>query len=238
MVRLYIPHMDPSPFDLDKDQAHYLKNVLRLNDHDNIHVFNETGEWLARLDHITKSQATVSLVKQTRAPTTLPPLGLAFAPLKHDAQYFLLEKATELGVRDLYPVMTQRSNIHKIPHEKWIKNTLEATQQCERLAPPTVHPLQSLDHFIKALPENMTLFVAKERGDALPIRDALQQRSSQEMCIFLIGPEGGFTPEELHFLSRSSCVKFIHLGPRILRAETAALATLTCFQSLLGDWQR
>lgn len=236
MVRLYIPKLDTHSLTLDKDHAHYLKNVLRLNEGDTLQVFNETGEWLAQINDLKKSQASLVLSQQLRHPETLPRLGLAFAPLKHDAQSFLLEKATELGVTDLYPVITHRCNIHKISQEKWAKNTIEASQQCERLTPPTVHPLQPLEVFFKSVGDH-TLFMAKERGDAVPIAQALAGPLSKP-CIFLIGPEGGFTPQEFTLVAKAPNVQFIHLGPRILRAETAALATLTCFQSLLGDWQR
>ncbi len=238
MVRLYLAQLSPSPFDLDKDHAHYLKNVLRLQINDTLHVFNEGGEWRAQILELKKNHATIKLVEKVRESHPLPFVGLAFAPLKHDAQHFLLEKAAELGATDLYPVITQRSNVHRVSIEKWVKNTIEATQQCERLSPPILHDLQSLDQFLKNLGENHHLLVARERGDARPITSVLSELDSCQKCIFLIGPEGGFTPEEFHTMARRSKVHFITLGPRILRAETAALASLACFQSLLGDWQR
>jgi 16S rRNA (uracil1498-N3)-methyltransferase len=238
MVRLYMSKLDTSPFDLEKDHVHYLKNVLRLQSQDYIQVFNETGEWQAQILEMTKNHGTAALVKQLRAPAPLAPIGLAFAPLKHDAQLFLLEKATELGVTDFYPIITQRSNVHRIAPDKWMKNTIEACQQCERLSPPAIHSLQPLDQFLKELGDDIDILVAKERGEARPIAQTLSNMPSGRKCIFIIGPEGGFTMEEFSALTRHPQAQFITLGPRILRAETAALAVLTCFQSLLGDWQK
>jgi 16S rRNA (uracil1498-N3)-methyltransferase len=237
MARLYISSLKTSPLVLDKDQTHYLKNVLRLRVNDSFHVFNETGEWEANILDLKKGSCLIALGQQMRTPTPLPSVGLAFAPLKHDAQSFLLEKATELGVTDLYPVITQRSNIHRIQSDKWLKNTIEACQQCERLSPPHLHALQPLPQFLASLTDNIQLLVAKERGPASAISDLLTNLSSEKIPIFLIGPEGGFTDEEFQLLHHQSQCNFLTLGPRILRAETAALAVLSCFQALIGDWQ-
>jgi 16S rRNA (uracil1498-N3)-methyltransferase len=237
MVRLYIPPPLTSPFTLDKDQTHYLRTVLRLTLNDTLHVFNEQGEWQAKIINLTKNQAELSLEQQLKFSAPMVQVGLAFAPLKHDAQSFLIEKATELGATHLYPVITQRSNIHRLQRDKLIKNTIEASQQCERLALPEVFELQALPRFLQNFPGDTCLFVAKERDSAPPLAEVLKKKAPQTPCIFLIGPEGGFTPEEFSYLARYSFTQFISLGPRILRAETAALATLSCFQAIIGDWQ-
>lgn len=261
MVRLYIGADDyvdlVSSFDqsfieqqkifLSSDHIHYLRNVLRFSVGDSLIVYNERqGEWSARIDSLSKNSGTICLLKQERIFQPLPVAQLLFSPLKHDPLLFLLEKATELGVTHLHPVLTNRTVVTKINREKIYRNCVEASQQCERLDVPVVSSLQSLKSWVSAYCENDhfhqdidILLVCQERGQDRFIGEVLKslyemkQNNSQNKNIsisILVGPEGGFTTEELSWLGTFPFVQFCHLGPCILRAETAAVYALTALQ--------
>ena len=216
-------------------QAHYLGNVLRRGIGDAVWLFNgQDGEFSAEIAAIRKDRASFRLGPQRRAPAPEPDLRLVVAALKRDALDWLVEKATELGVAAIHPVFTQRSVAERVNTQRLTTIAREAAEQCERLTllriaePVPLHAL--LDGWGAAPP----LLVAAERRLAPPIAQAAAGLGLP--LALLVGPEGGFTGLELDDLLRRPFVAPIALGPRILRAETAALAGLVVLQALAGDW--
>jgi len=240
MVRLYInTQLDTGKIIFLQDyQIHYLRNVLRLKEKDQIQLFNaESGEWRGELVTLTKSQGSVLLQQQIRPMAIEPNVDLLFAPLKQEAMHYLIEKATELGVSRLFPVMTEFAQIPKVNREKVLRYCMDAAQQCERLSVPEVFSLTSLHDVLQSWEEERLLIVCLERQESVAIAVLLQQLPAEQKVAFLIGPEGGLSPKDIATLSCCSFVRFCRMGPRILRAETAAVAALACYQSLRGDWQ-
>jgi 16S rRNA (uracil1498-N3)-methyltransferase len=240
-ARLYVPD-DLGPglsFDLSAGQAHYLRNVLRLPVGAEIALFNgRDGEWLGRIDGIGKGKCSVVLGERRRPQSAEPDLWLVFAPVKRARIDYLVEKATELGVAQLYPVRTQRTIVERVNVERLQANAVEAAEQTERLAVPLVHPPESLPTLIARWPAGRRLIVCDERGRAPPIAQtvgALRDTLSAGAAV-LTGPEGGFTETELDGLANLPFVTPVSLGPRVLRADTAALAALAVFQAVAGDW--
>ncbi len=241
-ARLYVPD-DLGPgrsLALAEAQAHYLRNVLRLGPGAALAFFNgRDGEWLGRIDGIGKGRCSVALDAQTRQQIPEPDLWLVFAPVKRARIDYLVEKATELGVAELRPVRTQRTIVERVNVERLQANAVEAAEQTERLAVPLVHPPESLPALIARWPEGRRLIVCDERGRAPPIAAvvaALRDRPAAGAAV-LIGPEGGFTETELDGLANLPFVNAVSLGPRVLRADTAALAALAVFQAVAGDWR-
>jgi 16S rRNA (uracil1498-N3)-methyltransferase len=239
MVRLYIDsHLDTGKLiELQEHQLHYLRNVLRLKMNDLVQLFNgQDGEWQGMLEICTKSKAVVLVQQCLRAPIVEATVTLLFAPLKQEAMHFLIEKTTELGVSCLQPVTTEFTQIHKLNMEKMGRYCVDAAQQCERLSVPVMNPLQSLSDVLQTWSSNKILIVCLERQESLPIASLLQQLDVMQEVAFLVGPEGGLSARDIALLSTHSFVRFCRMGSRILRAETAAVAALACFQSLRGDW--
>lgn len=240
MTRLY--HADDlfanQVLTLSEGQTHYLRHVLRAAIGHRLAIFNERdGEWLAQLATLSKTASTVILEKQVRHATIGPDVTLLFAPIKHDPLTFLMEKATELGARHFHPVMTERCNISRLNQERLQRNVIEAVQQCERFDIPTLHPLMPLRNVVSKWDAHVPLFVCQERGEVPSITQALRSLSATTPVGFLVGPEGGFSSQEIAYLKSLPFTQFVSLGPRILRAETAALAALVCYQALVGDWE-
>lgn len=239
MTRLYHPDdlYSAREITLSDGQSHYLRNVLRATIGHRLAVFNERdGEWSAHVSTLTKNTVCITIEGQLRPATPGPDLTLMFAPIKHDPLTFLMEKATELGVRNFHPVMTERCNISRVNHERLQNNVIEAAQQCERFDVPRIHPMVSLAKSLSGWDATIPLFVCQERGDVPSITQSLRKLPPFTPAGFLIGPEGGFSPQEFAYLKSFSFTKNISLGPRILRAETASLAALTCYQAIVGDW--
>lgn len=221
---------------LDGDQAHYLRGVLRQAPGDTVLVFAAAaGEWLAQIATLTKNAASVRLIERTRAPVPVPDLWLAFAPLKAGRTEYVVEKATELGVARLKPVLTRRGDVGRVNLDRLRANAAEAAQQCERTDVPLVDPLVDLSALLAAWDAGRALLVAAEAGPARPLLDVVRERGDGPAAL-LIGPEGGFDPEELALLAAHPFVVPVGLGPRILRADTAAFAALALWQAAAGDW--
>jgi len=240
MVRLYIDsQLDTGKLILlQEHQAHYLRNVRRLTSQNSIHLFNERdGEWLATLETLSKSKVMAEVKQQVRMAIKEPEVKLLFAPLKPDALHFLIEKATELGVSYLQPITTDYTQINKINTEKITRYCIGAAEQCERLSLPSLGDLKSLKEIGQDWPEDTVLIVCLERQDSLPLLQGIRQLPPTQKVAFLIGPEGGFSARDIVVLSSYPFVKFCRMGPRILRAETAVIAALSCFQAIRGDWQ-
>jgi 16S rRNA (uracil1498-N3)-methyltransferase len=233
-TRLYLDHAlktgDSTP--IPAERRHYLTHVLRLKPGAEVFVFNErSGEFLATFDN-----TALVLQQQTRGPSPTHDLVLAFAPLKKDATDFLLEKATELGASHLQPVFTDYTNSQRFNADRAIAQTIHASEQCQRLDVPQILPPLNLRDFIATWPFGKTILYADEMKSAPGIREYLAS-STQAPAGILIGPEGGFSAKEREFLHHAPGVQPVHLGPRILRAETAAVAALAVLQALAGDWE-
>ena len=235
-IRLYVdqPLLAGQPVALDEAQANYLFNVMRLGVGDAVALFNgRDGEWLARVLRAGKRSGEAMPEAQS-APLRLPPdLWLIFAPVKKVRTDFIVEKAVELGVARILPVQTRRTQGDRIRHDKMCAHAIEAAEQCGATCVPTVEDMQPLDRLLAQWPEDRRILWADE---GLAGRAALATLTPGPWAI-LIGPEGGFTAEERDRLTALPHVTPVSLGPRILRAETAAVAALVLWQSMLGDWR-
>jgi 16S rRNA (uracil1498-N3)-methyltransferase len=215
-------------------QAHHLGTVLRRGAGDAVALFNaRDGEFAATIAHLRKDRCAFALGARRRAPAPEPDLRLVVAALKRDALDWVAEKATELGVSSIQPVLTRRSVVDRVNLDRLCAIARGAAEQCERLSVPVVHPARPLHAVLDAW-DGAPLFVAAERRGALPIRQAAA--GARLPCGWLIGPEGGFEDAELDDACRRAFVTAVALGPRILRAETAAVAGLAVLQALAGDW--
>tara|TARA_R110000868_G_scaffold153698_4_gene379302 strand:- start:1904 stop:2671 length:768 start_codon:yes stop_codon:yes gene_type:complete len=215
-------------------QAHYLLHVMRCKPGQPVALFNgRDGEWWASLAIPTKRSVQFDVEKLSRVQDSAPDLWLAFAPVKRVD--FIAEKASELGVAALLPVFTQRTDIKRVKVERLQAHALEAAEQCSRLSVPTVHTPCSFDQFVTEWPVDRRLYFLDESGGGAPIAQALMS-ATREPCGFLTGPEGGFAQSELDALRQLPFATAVGLGPRLLRAETAAIAALACWQALVGDW--
>ena len=239
-TRLYVPDdlSAGASVALDAPQAHYLRNVLRLGRGAPVALFNgHDGEWRAIIESFSKETCTVRLDRRTREQVPEPDLWLAFAPVKRARIDFLVEKATELGVSALQPVLTERTQVERINLDRLRANVREAAEQTERLTLPEVRAPLSLMRAVELWPAERRLLLCDESGISPDIASALHAEQPGVWGV-LTGPEGGFTQRELDALRNLPFVCAVGLGPRVLRADTAALAALAVFQSLLGDWRR
>ena len=209
---------------------------MRLGMGDSVTVFNgRDGEWSARIAEVGKGRCSVELADRLRAQRPEPDLWLLFAPIKKAPLDFMVEKATELGVSRLCPVITQRTVVSRVNGERMRANAIEAAEQCERLSVPDIAEPINLDRLIAQWPRR-SMMVMDETGSGRPIAEVLAS-AGHGPCAILVGPEGGFARSELDALRKLSSVTFVGLGPRILRADTAALSALACWQALIGDWR-
>jgi 16S rRNA (uracil1498-N3)-methyltransferase len=219
------------------EQVNYLGNVLRLAAGAKILVFNgRDGEWRARLTEIGKRRGTLECVAQGRPQQNGPDLHYVFAPLKHARLDYMVQKATELGVARLQPVLTRRTVAARINLERMQANAIEAAEQCGVLRVPTVgEPLRLETLLAEWNPERKLIFGDESADVASPLA-ALAEVGAGPLAV-LIGPEGGFDPAERKLLREQPFALPISLGPRIMRADTAAVAALTLVNAVLGDWR-
>ena len=219
--------------ELDAAQANYLGNVLRLKQGDRLLIFDgASGEWLAEVAQVAKRKMTLAVLEPTRPQESVPDLWLAFAPVKKGRVDWLVEKAVELGVARLVPVITQRTIVDKLNLERMRAHIVEAAEQCGRTALAEIDEPVKLDAFLKVRDSARTLYFADESGGE-PAATAFKPG----LALILIGPEGGFTPDEAAAIRAAPNAIAISLGPRILRAETAALAGVAAWMSAVGDWR-
>lgn len=227
---------------LDGPRAHYLRDVLRLGIGAQVLLFNgRDGEWRATVTASAKRSLDLGIESQTRPQDSEPDLWLCFAPVKKARIDFIAEKATELGVSALLPVITRRTNVDRVNVERLRANAAEAAEQTERLTVPEVREPLDLGKLLDTWPGGRRLMMCDETGGGPPIGEALLQLDEAARAApwaIVIGPEGGFAETELQALRRIKDVTSVGLGPRILRADTAALAALACWQALVGDWRR
>jgi 16S rRNA (uracil1498-N3)-methyltransferase len=221
---------------LDRNQSNYLGNVLRLSAGDTILVFNgRDGEWQATISG-RKRPDLLEVTAQTRPQDWLPDLTYAFAPLKHARLDYMVQKAVEMGASTLQPVWTRFSQPARVNSERMQANVIEAAEQCGILSIAAVGELVSLNRWLTdRYPERLLIFCDEDADVADPVAALLAEAASQEIDV-LVGPEGGFALEERDFLLRQPRILRLSLGPRILRADTAAVAALALVQAVLGDW--
>lgn len=219
---------------LDQGQAHYLFNVLRRGQGDRLVLFNgRDGEWGATITQAGKKKGVAVVETLLRAQITEPDIWLLFAPLKKGPMEILVEKSVELGVARLCPVITQYTNAPKLNLPRLRAQVIEAAEQCERLCVPDVAAARSLSDWLGDWPQDRALVFANE--DRPPDGAHLIAGATVPAAI-LIGPEGGFAPDEITRIESMAQARPISLGPRVLRAETAAIAALALWQSQMGDW--
>lgn len=223
---------------LEKTQSNYLVNVLRLNADDEVILFNgEHGAFRAVLANASKKAAVLNVLEQTSTQTAPSSIDYIFAPIKAARLDYMVQKATEMGVNALRPVQTQHTQMSRIKYDRMRANAVEAAEQCEILNVPTVHEAVTLEKLIANWAEtdsDRILIFADEEAEIKDATAALQPHDGHKVAV-LIGPEGGFSTEERALLRAQSFCVPISLGPRILRADTAAIVALTLVQSNIGD---
>ncbi|MBC7986617.1 MAG: 16S rRNA (uracil(1498)-N(3))-methyltransferase [Sphingomonadaceae bacterium] len=219
---------------LDAAQANYLIRVLRLGPGDQAKLFDDrSGEWLAEIAHVGKRDAVLRVVGHLREREAVPDLWLCAAPIKRARWDWVAEKATELGVARLIPVRTARTVVDRVKDDRLRAHMIEAAEQCERTALPELAAMTSLDALLADWPETRHLFFADERGGG-SFRKALAAHDGR--AAILIGPEGGFTDAENAAIRALPASVPVSLGPRILRADTAAVAAVALWMAGRGDW--
>ena len=242
VTRLFIdqPFSVNRSISFSESQTHYLKNVLRMGLGDPVHLFNgRDGEWRSVIDRMSRRRCSSILEEQVLEQKHEPNLWLIFAPVKRARIDFIAAKATELGVSKLLPVFTEFTDVSRVNTQRLRANAMEAAEQSGRLSVPKVNEPEDLTSTIESWPGDRTLLYCDETGNGTKIGDYLKlaKRASRTApTAFLIGPEGGFSSSELDLLEEKNNFTAIDLGPRILRADTAAIAALSCWLSVLGDW--
>lgn len=217
-------------------QAHYLLHVMRARAGDAVSLFNGAdGEWLARITGISKRSCSLECERRIAPQSEVPDLWLCFAPIKKTPADYVVQKATELGVRVLQPVFTRRTIVTRVNLERMRANAVEAAEQSDRLDVPECREPLSFDKLLAGWPKDRRLIFCDE-GGAPPFAEAVRALADGPAAIFT-GPEGGFDPSEREALRSLPHVVPVSLGPRILRADTAALAALALWQSIKGDWR-
>jgi 16S rRNA (uracil1498-N3)-methyltransferase len=225
--------------ELNRDQAHYIGNVLRRAAGDAVLVFNgRDGEWQAAISG-RKRPDQLTILARTRPQDHLPDLHLVFAPLKHARLDYMVQKAVEMGASALRPVMTRFTQVSRVNLERMRANIIEAAEQCGILNLAVVHEPLPLEQYLTQRDQSRRLLFCDERAPVEnPVAALTGVAGAPSSGIdLLIGPEGGFAEEERAALLRQSKISRLSLGPRILRADTAAVAAIAVAQATLGDWK-
>jgi 16S rRNA (uracil1498-N3)-methyltransferase len=219
---------------VSEDQAHYLLHVMRAKPGRRLSLFNgRDGEWLAEIATADKSGLILTCLRKTQKQAGVPDLWLLFAPVKKTPSDYLTQKATELGVSLLQPVITRHTIVARVNAGRMAANAVEAAEQSGRLTVPEIRETLPLDKALLGWPGERRIYFCDEDGEARP----LAKMALAGPAAILTGPEGGFHMEERAYLRRLPFVTPVSLGPRILRADTAALAALAIWQAAVGDWK-
>ena len=226
---------------LEQPQAHYLLHVMRIKAGDPVLLFNgRDGEWRARLESPGKRGVSAQLEERIRGQTTPGDLHYWFAPLKHSRLDYMAQKAVEMGAARLQPVVTRHTQAARVNLERLRANAVEAAEQCGILTLPEIGAPADLEKALSdRAPSRLLIFCdedAEVKDPVAALRQACAERSGALPLALLVGPEGGFADEERAMLLRAPRVVQLALGPRILRADTAAVAALALVQAVLGDW--
>jgi 16S rRNA (uracil1498-N3)-methyltransferase len=222
---------------LDAKLLHYLATVMRVAPGEQVTAFNgRHGEWLCRLLQPTRKTGILKAESQTKPQPKTGDIWFAFAPIKSERLDYLVQKAVEMGVSDAFPVFTERTQGRHFNAGKARANMVEAAEQCGILAVPALHDAVGFDGFLSALPTGRTLIFCDEDAEHRNPLDAVAAIGRSMPIAIIIGPVGGFSePERQQLMARPGTVR-ISLGPRILRADTAAVAALAVIQAAIGDW--
>lgn len=234
--RLFVeqPLADGLELRIEGGQAHYLLSVMRLKAGEIVKLFDDrTGEWLAEAVALGKRDLVLRVTAKLREREAVPDLWLCAAPIKRGRIDWVAEKASELGVARLVPVATRRAVVDKLNAERLRAHMIEAAEQCERTALPALDPMIRLDVLLPDWPADRALFFADEEG-GIPLAEAA--RANPGPAAILVGPEGGFDPAEREAIRAVPAAIPVSLGPRILRADTAAVAAVSIWMALNGDW--
>jgi 16S rRNA (uracil1498-N3)-methyltransferase len=219
------------------DQAHYLLNVMRRSDGDPVVLFNgRDGEWQGAIRKTGKRTAEVDLAEKLRAQTAPPDIDYCFAPIKRARLDFIAQKATELGAARLHPIVTRFTMAERVKTERLRANAVEAAEQCGILWVPEIAEPVAFDRWLADRDPSRTLIFCDE---AAPVANPIEALKAAPDGLFavLIGPEGGFSPDERDLLLRGDNVIAISLGPRVMRADTAGIAAMALLQAVKGDWR-
>jgi 16S rRNA (uracil1498-N3)-methyltransferase len=238
LQRLFVPNdlSAGAEFEADPQQSHYLAHVLRLADGAGLLLFNgRDGEWSASVAGKTKKTVSLAVGTLQRPQPPLPDLVYCFAPLKQGRLDYLVQKAVEMGAGVLQPVITQHTQVPKLGIDRLKANVIEAAEQCGILAIPEVREAEKLERVLAGWDAGRRLVFCDEDASTNNPMPALNKISEQKLAL-LVGPEGGFSDEERKMLRALPFVTAIPLGPRILRADTAAVAALAIIQASIGDW--
>ncbi|WP_321342676.1 16S rRNA (uracil(1498)-N(3))-methyltransferase [Breoghania sp.] len=242
MPRLYLDAdlAEGRAIELDRAQSNYLLNVMRLKDGAGVLVFNgRDGEWRAEIAQAGRKACTLTPCELMRAQDPLPDLVYCFAPLKHARLDYMVQKAAEMGAGALQPVMTRFTQSGRINLDRARANVIEACEQCGVIAVPEIREPVTLDRLVSGWQETepgRRLIFCDEGEESQNPLEALEGLERGPLAV-LIGPEGGFAEDERELLRRQDYVAPVPLGPRVLRADTAAVAALAIVQALLGDWR-
>jgi len=237
-IRLYVegPLAAETVLPLDNAQSNYLFGVMRRKVGDRLRVFDgANGEWIAEVAKANKRNGLLVCKEAARPQVSPPDLWLLFAPIKKARAAFIVEKAVEMGVQSLHPVVTDFTN-ERINTGRMQAHAIEAAEQCgATFVPDVLEPVKLLD-MLESWPVGRKLMFCDEGRAALPVAAALAAQQAGPWAI-VIGPEGGFSADEIAALRGLEAVVSVTLGPRILRADTAAVAAITAWQMALGDWR-
>jgi 16S rRNA (uracil1498-N3)-methyltransferase len=223
---------------LDRGQANYLLNVLRLKAGESVLIFNgQDGEWRAEVEVEGRKAAGLVCVELTREQGAAPDIIYAFAPLKHARLDYMVQKAVEMGAGVLQPILTRRTQASRVNLERMRSNAVEAAEQCGILSIPEVREEENLERFLKGLEKDrLVVFCDESAPVSNPVEALAKLGNKQAGLAVIVGPEGGFTDQERALVAAHERCVCVSLGPRILRADTAAVAALAIVQAVLGDW--
>ena len=235
-IRLFVDHTlgEAQSVPLNKDQAHYIFSVMRKSIGETILIFDgNNGEWEASIEEISKKSGVLLCIKQTKPQIMPPDLWLFFSPLKKVRTDFIVEKATELGVAKIIPVQTEHTNADRVKLSRLSAHAIEAAEQCGGTYIPKIEELQKINEVLENFPLDRRLLFCDEKLQASEVN--LENLKKGKWAI-LVGPEGGFSEIERNYLKGLKFTLSISLGPRILRADTAAVTAISLWQNYLGDW--
>ena len=235
-IRLFVDHTlgEAQSVPLNKDQAHYIFSVMRKSIGETILIFDgNNGEWEASIEEISKKSGVLLCIKQTKPQIMPPDLWLFFSPLKKVRTDFIVEKATELGVAKIIPVQTEHTNADRVKLSRLSAHAIEAAEQCGGTYIPKIEELQKINEVLENFPLDRRLLFCDEKLQASEVN--LENQKKGKWAI-LVGPEGGFSEIERNYLRGLKFTFSISLGPRILRADTAAVTAISLWQNYLGDW--
>lgn len=236
LPRLYVSRENISRGEicgLSEGQHHYLRNVMRLAPGDKVRAFNgRNGEWLAEVTEISKKNAIITFAEKIREQQAASDIWVLASPIKKEAFDFMVEKSAELGASQFIPILCEKSVVSRTNRDRMQLQAIEACEQCERLDLMEVAGLTDLESLFEIWFSGRKLIFCIERKDAPPLAEALKKIPRETPLAVLVGPEGGFSDKEIEFISKQKFTVPVSLGPRILRAETAAIAALATVQAV------